>query len=149
MWRAACLFALIALLVTLGILLNRTWRVFRSAAGGGESPDTMDSGPWMRWEFYVGGMVGLVLGFVLRALDQSPDEILLEGTFSACRSIIWFAAFALFYSIPWPGASRPLALSAGMVALLLNLLVSGGIAMPSVAQHFWVMAALALNSIDP
>jgi hypothetical protein len=151
MWATAGVFALIALLVTLGIFFYRIWPVFRSpwSAGAGEPPTTTDGGPWTRWEFYVGGMVGLVLGFVFRALDQSPDEILLEGAFSACRSIIWFAAFALFYSISWPGASRPLALSAGMAALLLNLLVSGGIAMPSVAQPFWVMAALALNSIDP
>jgi hypothetical protein len=36
-----------------------------------------------------------------------------------------------------------------VAALLLNLLVSGGIAMPSVAQPLWVIAALALNSMDP
>jgi hypothetical protein len=151
MWATAGVFALIALLITLGILFRRTWPVFRSPwpVSVGEPQVTTDSGPWTRWEFYLGGMVGLILGFVLRALDQSPDEILMEGTFSACRSIIWFAAFALFYSIPWSGGSRPLALTTGVAALLLNLLVSGGIAMPSVAQPLWVMAALALNSIDP
>ena len=144
-------FALIALLITLGMCFRRTWPVFQNprSASIAEPPETSGSNPWMRWEFYLGGMIGLVLGFVLRALGQSPDEILLEGILSACRSIIWFAAFGLFYSIPWSGPSRPLAVAAGLAALLLNLLVSGGIAMPSVAQPLWVMAALALNSIDP
>ena len=59
---------------------------------------------------------------VERTTNQSPDEVLLEGAFSACRSIVWFGAFALFYSVPWSGASLPIALTAGVAALLFNLL---------------------------
>ncbi|HLJ92434.1 MAG TPA: O-antigen ligase family protein [Gemmataceae bacterium] len=149
-WATAGVFALIALLITLGSFFRRTWPVLRSlgSVSGTELGGAPRGGPWIRWEFCVGGMVGLVLGFVLRALGQSPDEILLEGVYSAGRSLIWFAAFALFDRIPWTGNSRPLALAAGVAALLLNLLVSGGIAMPSVAQPLWVMAALVLNSLD-
>src|SRR5262249_29812572 len=35
----------------------------------------------------------------------------------------------------------------GVAALLLNLLVSGGISFPSVAQPMWVLIALALNAL--
>jgi hypothetical protein len=149
-WATAGVFTLIASLITLGLLFSRTGAVLLSPRSVHVSQPTDPSGssPGVRWEFYVGGGIGLILGFLLRALGQSPDEILLEGVFSACRSLVWFAAFALFYSIPWSGASRLLALIAGLAALLFNLLVSGGIAMPSVAQPFWIMAALALNAID-
>lgn len=151
MWATGGLFVLVALVLTLGIFFRRTLPVLlRSpSATGGELPAPPESGPWTRWEFYLGGMLGLVLGFALRAMGQSPDEIVLEGAYSVCRSLFWFAAFALFYSIPWSGVSRPLALTAGVAALLFNLLVSGGIAMPSVAQPLWIMAALALNSLSP
>jgi hypothetical protein len=146
MWSTAGLFAAITLMITFGVLFRQAWTTRRSlsSADAGEPPV-----PWTRWEFYLGGMLGLILGFVLRAMDQSPDEILLEGAYSFCRAIVWFAAFALFYSIPWFGPSRIVALLAGIAALLLNLLVSGGIGMPSVAQPLWIMAALTLNSLGP
>jgi O-antigen ligase len=172
LWATGGVFVVITLLITLAIFFRRTWPVLRSPWSALESENARApsaervvdpgrrfalsapcsalyaGGPWTRWEFYLGGMVGLVLGFVLRAVDQSPDEILLEGVFSACRSILWFAAFALFYSIPWSGTSRPVVLTAGVAALLFNLLFSGGIAQPSVAQPLWIMAALALNSLS-
>jgi hypothetical protein len=94
-------------------------------------------------------MVGLLLGFVLRSMDQSADEILLEGLYAACRSVIWFMAFALFLKIPCSGPARSVAVMVGVTALLVNLLFSGGIAMPSVAQPLWIMVALALNSYSP
>jgi hypothetical protein len=164
MWATGGLFALLGLLITVGIFFRRAWPVLRSPWSASESESTRSpgaerlagaglssardaGGPWMGWEFYVGGMVGLVLGFVLRALNQSPDEVLLEGAFSACRSLVWFAAFALFYSILWSGPSLPIALTAGVAALLFNLLFSGGIALPSVAQPLWIMVALTLNSL--
>ncbi len=49
--------------------------------------------------------------------------------------------------MPWGGRQRALALTLGVMALLANLLVSGGISFPSVAQPMWIMAALALNSL--
>jgi hypothetical protein len=157
LWATAGLFALIALVVTLGLCFRQAWT--RVAGGGWRSAGTASDHPpptthhpppaGTRWEFYLGGMLGLVLGFVLRAMNQLPDEIVLEGAYSFCRSIVWFAAFALFYSIPWRGPSRTVAVLAGIAALLLNLMVSGGIGMPSVAQPLWIMAALSLNSLSP
>jgi hypothetical protein len=60
------------------------------------------------------------------------------------RASVWFGAFALYAAVPWSGRSLALALTAGLAALLLNLLISGGISFPSVAQPMWVVAALAL-----
>jgi hypothetical protein len=166
---ATCgVFTLLAFLITLGaffrLLLGRVIREGAKRRRGEEEKRTVEetkrpafspspllpfspSSPTpIRWEFYLGGMAGLLLGFLLRAGDLSKDEILFEGLNSAVRSLVWFGAFVLLDSIPWSGPSRTVALTAGVVALLLNLLVSGGIALPSVAQPLWVMAALALNS---
>ncbi len=105
--------------------------------------------PPVRWSFYFGGMFGLLLGFVLRATYLQRDQIMLEAIMAGVQSIIWLASFALFEQIAWPPRARALVLGGGVVALLLNLSVSGGIAFPSVATLLWVVVALALNSVAP
>jgi hypothetical protein len=100
----------------------------------------------LRWEFYLGGVAGLLTAFVLRAGNLSADLIFVEGFLAGVRSVVWFVAFAVIDGVWWRGPSRPLVLGAGLLALLVNLLVSGGIALPSVAQPLWIMAALALNT---
>src|SRR5262249_36048449 len=84
---------------------------------------------------------------------QSPDEALLargseaaedlwrRGLVAGGRSVVWFAAFALFETVPWTPRARRLALAAGVAALLLCLLVTGGISLPSVAPPLWPGAA--------
>jgi hypothetical protein len=90
-------------------------------------------------------MGGLLLGFLLRAASAgSGDEILVGGAEAAGRSVVWFAAFALFWGIDWSGPSLVLALAAGVAACLLNLGVSGGIFAPSVTGPLWLVVALAL-----
>jgi len=91
-------------------------------------------------------MFGLLLGFVLRASASSPSAILEETWMALLRSVVWFAAFALFERVAWSDRGRVLALTTGIVALLLNLCVSGGIGFPSVAEPLWVAVALALNA---
>jgi tetratricopeptide (TPR) repeat protein len=103
----------------------------------------------LHWEFYLGGMAGLLLAFWLRTSDLSPDEIIGEGVHAAIRALIWFAAFALFFQVAWSGPTLVLALTAGVTSCLLNLTVSGGIAAPAVAQPLWIVAALALNAALP
>jgi hypothetical protein len=150
-WATCGIFALLALLATLAAFFRRTWHVLlcpESVVSASERK-AASRALRIRWEFYLGGMAGLILGFVLRAGDRSADQILLEGVLSGGRSLIWFAAFALLDNIPWSGPSRSVALTAGVAALLLNLMVSGGIAQPSVALPLWVMAALAINSLAP
>src|SRR5579871_4239082 len=102
--------------------------------------------PDVRWEFYLGGMFGLLLGFVLRVNTATPGNIMAETYSAAVRSVVWFAAFALLERLAWTNRGRLLALTTGIAALLLNLCVSGGIGFPSLAGPFWVAIALALNS---
>jgi hypothetical protein len=92
-------------------------------------------------------MVGLVLGLLLRATGLSPEETLMEGVVAGGRSVLWFIAFGLSYSVPWSGSWLARVVGGGVAALLLNWTVSGGVSSPSVAQPLWVLAALGLNAL--
>jgi O-antigen ligase len=147
-WANAGVFALAALLLALVVFFKRTFaHLWKSQP---ILPETAPyDEPTQPWEYYLGGMAGLILGFVYWAWQQtSPDVILLQGLYIAApRSVLWFPAFALFFHLPWSGPWKTLALTGGVIALLLNLTVSGGISFPSVAQPLWVLAALALNTL--
>lgn len=108
-----------------------------------------------RWEFYGGGIAGLLLAFALRQSGQSPDEvlgglvrtsadILLDALSAVGRGFIWFAAFALFEGVRWPGRWLSMTLAVGVGAAVLLLAVSGGIGFPSVALPLWLVVGLAL-----
>jgi O-antigen ligase/tetratricopeptide (TPR) repeat protein len=146
-WATCGVLALLALLLALSAFF---WRVAQGLQLVQEpqssAPPVSPQPPSRLWEYYVGGMVGLVLALGLRAADQPPDRILEEGIRSVVCSLLWFASFIVLDSIPWAGPGRTLALAGGVAALLLNLLVSDGISQPSVALLLWVMAALALNA---
>jgi hypothetical protein len=109
-----------------------------------------------RWEFYLGGMAGMILGFTFSFLEplSAPSlaneaQVLMGGLVASGRAILWFATFALLETVPWTASARKFALTAGVAALLLNLAVSGGIAFPSIAQPLWIVTALALNTMSP
>jgi hypothetical protein len=153
LWATCGLFTLIAFLGLLGLFFwhaRAVWAASRGPQDVNSQPSTLHPPLFtlhsVPWEFYAGGLVGLVLGFVLRAAEQPADEVLLEGVLSLGRSLVWFAAFLVFERIPWPPAVWRPALVAGVLALLLNLTVSGGISQPTVAQPLWVVAALAASS---
>jgi hypothetical protein len=162
LWSTSGVFAMLALLATLGVFFHRVsgeWLVVSRGVASGKKPQgethpttgrslltTHHSPLATRWDLYIGGMAGLLLGFLLRAGDLSLDVLPTEAVLSGVRSIVWLAVFALLEGIPWTGPSRTLALVAGVTALLLNLCISGGIAWPSVAQPLWAVAALALLS---
>jgi hypothetical protein len=94
-------------------------------------------------------MLGLLLGFVLRVQESVPEAIIPEAINAGLRAVVWFAAFALFESVRWTARGRAAALAAGVLALLLNLCVSGGIGFPSVAGPLLVCVALALAALRP
>ncbi len=101
------------------------------------------------WEFYFGGMFGLLLGLVLRLMGaQSPDEVWHEGLRALVRSAVWFLAFASLEWVRWPPRSLTLAIGAGVLALLLHLLIAPGIGYPSLAIPLWTAVALGLNSVS-
>jgi hypothetical protein len=143
-WATLGLPALIGLGVALAAFFRRTLAI--SPPSGEKTPAGHEE-PTTRWEFYEGGMVGLLVGFVFRALPLSGEAITAEALAAVARAIVWFAAFALLHGIRWSGATRVLACTAGVAVLLLHLAVSGGISVPGVAQPLWLLAALALNGV--
>jgi hypothetical protein len=166
-WASAGLVGLAGLLLVLGAFLWRQLPLLRDPAAllqeeappgqaSSETPETpatppaeKPAEPYVRWEFYVGGAIGLVLSFALVAIGRSTDEIIAEGIRSGGRSILWFMAFALMEGVIWPTRFRSLFLTVGVLALVANLLVSGGIGFPSVAGLLMAALALALNSPLP
>jgi hypothetical protein len=151
-WASSGVVALAVLLATLGLFFWKTRAAWGASDGSAPAQPTLaDSGDAnggfaTRWEFYIGGMVGLLLGFILSAPNLGADDLIIAGLIAGGRSIIWFATFALFETVPWTTSARRLVLTAGLATLLLNLLISGGIGFPSVAQPLWFVAALALNT---
>ena len=77
------------------------------------------------------------------------DSILGEARAAAGRSLVWFAAFALFAGVAWTARGRTLALGVGAAALLLNLGVSGGLNFSAVAGLLWVTLALTAPAPKP
>jgi len=168
-WATCGIFALLALLVALAGFFQQVITGLRRMNGAGEggcvsaprealgaltqpcspeeaAPDSA-SAP-VRWEYYVGGMFGLLVGFVLRINTATDNGIMTETYSAAVRSVVWFGAFGLFERIFWTDRGRALALTTGIVALLLNLCVSGGIGFPSVAGPLCIALALALNAVS-
>jgi O-antigen ligase len=146
-WAASGVLALLALLAALFLFFRSLWRGTKAMQADESEPPTTD-GSLIHWEYYMGGTVGLTLAFLIWASGLSgpgTGENVIEGAFTAiARSLVWFLAFAFLEGIAWSGPTRVLALGAGVVALLVNLSVSAGIAWPSVAQPMWIMMALAL-----
>lgn len=108
------------------------------------------AGDWSpRWEFYIGGVVGLLLGLLLRVLDlpgaEEPKTILYSAYGAVGRALIWFVAFALFEGVHWSGATRRVALFGGLALVVAFGAISGAMLRPVLLQTFWVVAALALG----
>jgi hypothetical protein len=149
MWATTGVFGICLLVATLGLVL---WRLLGAGSEDDSAECQSNAGFATRWEFYIGGTVGLILGFILSSMPASggqlsKDEFLINGVVAGGRAIVWFAAFALFETLRWTPRRIRFAAAAGITALLLNLCVSGGISLPSVAQPLWVMAAIGMNTV--
>ena len=159
LWASYGIFALAAVLLALGaffVLVLRPGKEVREAVATGPGEPSAETAAPTRWEFYVGGMGGLLLGYFLREAYRSPDEMLhtqalpaiedvwQRGLVAGVRAVLWFAAFALFEGVPWSAGARRLALAAGVAALLLGLGIAPGIDFPSLAQPLWLAVGLAL-----
>src|SRR5262249_41576862 len=89
-WATCGILTLVALLATLGLFFRRTLHSVLTAPE--RIADPRSSNPQsqlIRWDLYLGGMAGLILGFLLRAGDLSMDELVPEGIISGLRSLIW------------------------------------------------------------
>lgn len=143
MWATCGLIGVVALVATLFLLFREIGPGIRQAD---EPIPEVAAAP--RWEFYLGAALGLFLGFLLRAAGMVNQEIADETIRSAVCGAIWFGAFALFLTVPWSKPVQTLALGTGLLIVLVNLLISGGLTFPSLMQTFWFAAALALPYQD-
>jgi hypothetical protein len=117
-------------------------------AGSATAPASLPAVP-VRWEFYVGGTFGLVLGFVLRVVAAPPNEVPDEAVAAGVRAFAWFGAFALYERVAWADAERVLALTAGALALVIALAGSDGVMFPSLMVPLGVVLALVLATVAP
>src|SRR5262249_6194501 len=99
------------------------------------------------WTFFMGGATGLLLGFVVHSYLRPHASMWHDISMAILRCTIWFAAFALLERLPWSDANCLRAAVGGLISALLCWLFAGGVSFPSVAQAFWVMAALALTAL--
>lgn len=135
-----------AVLVLAAAIVLTIRLAFRGRSDGTLSPPREPASP--RWEFYLGGMTGLLAGLVLRIWDfpvsENPRLFLHAGVAAGGRALVWFLAFALFDGLAWRGPSRRFALAAGVVAVALFGTISPALLQPAVSQSLWAVAALAL-----
>lgn len=147
LWSTCGLLALLGLIVACVGFFARAWQGREPVAS--EAEVETDKATGLRWEMYVGAMLGLCVGIFLWALDQpelDTSAFKAGGFVAAGRSLLWFLAFALLEGTVFSGRRLAWALTVGVAALLVALTVSDGISFPALAQPLWIAAALALNA---
>jgi hypothetical protein len=104
-----------------------------------------------RWEFYFGGMFGLTVGLALQVYDLTTAAgarpIPSLGAVAAARTVVWFAAFALFDDLSMSGTARRLALGVGLAGVVVFGVGSDALVWPALTQPFWAAAALMLPAV--
>jgi hypothetical protein len=140
----------ICAIVFIGLVALVNWNIARSAKtlpNWEPVPEFVLASP-PRWEFYLGGALGLVLGLGLRVNDlmgtEVPRSILFASIGAVARALIWFVVFSWLDGIPGRGKYRQMALVCGLLLVGVFGVFSGAILKPVVLQLFWVFAALAL-----
>ena len=148
-WATAGLFALAALVTTLGLGL---WNPLGSRSGWDADETTQEVKPiappeasgstfWLAASSSAGWVVVVALGRLNPFYgDLFARWLILGGG--------WLLAALLGRSL-WRGATLPAAaLGAGVAAIVVNLLAAGGIGIPTVALGLWALVALGLNLAD-
>lgn len=151
-WATAGVFALAALLATLGLGL---WNLLGSRSGlepadasrepeeGVKQKDEPASGGlfWLGASASAGWVVVVALGRLNPFFGDLFGRWLILGGG-------WILAAMLGRSL-WRDARLPAAaLGAGVAAMIVNLLAAGGIGIPTVALQLWALVALGLNLAD-
>jgi hypothetical protein len=103
----------------------------------------------VRWEFYLGGVFGLLLGLGLRLADfpGAGDAAAMKQNVAAGaagRALVWFLAFALFEGVAWRTKMRRNAIIAAIAAVMVFGIVSPATIRPAIMQIVVVLAALAV-----
>jgi hypothetical protein len=145
---ASCGLLVTSVLTAALVLL--AWQVRPKAAIPHEQSAVAPIAP--RWDIYLGGVAGLLIGFVLQVGDLppvSPSPIRELGFAAAIRSPIWFLTLASA-ELLLRGVRASVTL-AGVAIIPLILLAAGDnfLVAPAVAQTFWVLAAVGLSMAMP
>ena len=146
-------FGIVALLVLVAIVAVGLIRMNRT---NGIAPDpVVDPANEARvpWESYIGGIVGLLLGFVLSRWDvpaeSPPRDVLAQGLGTGIRSLIWFAAFSLLERVALPTRTLLRCLSIGLVLAVACGTVSDSLLTLPLLYLFAILLALGINLACP
>jgi hypothetical protein len=106
-----------------------------------------------RWEFYVGGMFGLALGFIWSVGDVPAEapakEVLNLGTAAVYRAILWFASFAILEMVRVPPRALVQSAFVGIGCVLLFGFASISSGRPTLLFPTFGLLALAANLVCP
>jgi hypothetical protein len=136
-------------LVGLGLFIVAVVVAFRAARPRPQTEATDLSPRGTRWEFYLGGVVGLLIGFVW-TVGESPaeapaSEVFKLGGAAVLRAVLWFAAFALLETVrPFPRGLGAAALLGVAFALLYGFFTDAP-ARPTILFPMAVLLGLAAN----
>ena len=102
-----------------------------------------------RWEFYLGGMAGLLLGFVWSTGEMPAEaparEIFKLASAAILRAILWFASFALLETLRLTPRAMARAILVGVGLVLISGIVSDAAGLPTILFPMSVMLAIAMN----
>jgi hypothetical protein len=147
-WATAGTFAMVALSAILALFGWRTWQgtfgadakamtADRAAAAFGESARNVVA-------MVAGAAVGFLLAFVIGPgvrLEFSQEQLASGLVVSGC-------VIACCWGWIMHGALSPRMPALAVIVLAIHLLASGGIAIPGVADTWWMLLALGFNSVD-
>lgn len=139
------LVAFLAAMAFLAAAVLRWWHVSTPSERDSASPPP----PELPWEFYLGGMVGVLFAFVVRTSAITEADVLKLALLAGIGSLAWFGAYALFEQFTWTPAQRVLALSAGIFGMGLALLVGPGIDQPAVLAFLFAAVGMLLAHVEP
>jgi hypothetical protein len=106
-----------------------------------------------RWEYYLGGMVGLLMGFVWSAgeipAEAPAAEVFKLGGAAVLRAILWFASFALLEVLRAPPRALARWILVGVGLVLVFGLICDAPGLPTILFPTSVMLGLAINLRRP
>jgi MFS family permease len=141
--------AALVLAISLVAALALGWRRRDSIAADAPPPQLKTPA---RWEFYHGGVAGLVLGMIMATGDipaeADASEMLRLGAVAAGRALLWFGALALLEEVFISSRTLMRSLLPGIVMVAILGIVSDGLDSPALLQPFWLATTIFLTFLS-
>lgn len=141
LWSSAGIIALLLFAMVIVILFQRLVMHHEN-----EPTEQGYNDPIAPWVCYLGGMLGLLIAFVLRVEYKPPSDLIQESIGALLRTAGWFIAIGVLENLHINKFWMRRILLAGLIAMLLNLCVSGSVVFAAVMVPFWAVAALAWST---